>query len=100
MREKIVFTATCNGTEYPLVKEYSRYHGCNVPRIGWFTTYSFAEFLRLIHEYSTFPYILCGVHIITYHTSNPATLMNKIYDYRVQFYRMDVEGNKQFKLMI
>lgn len=97
MAEKFLTTATVNGAEYPLEMEYSRYHNGNAPRIGWFTTYNYDTFLKYIHEFSTFPYILCGVSIITYHTSSPATLLNKVYDYRVRFYKVKVQDN-QFKL--
>lgn len=44
--------------------------------------------------FSKFPYILCGVDIITYHTSSPATLLNKVYDYRVRYYKVKVEDNQ------
>lgn len=94
MAEQFARTVTINGVEYPLVMEYSRYHNGNAPYIGWFTSYSFAGFLNYIHQFSKFPYILCGVSIITYHTSSPATLLNKVYDYRVRFYKVKVDDNQ------
>lgn len=91
MIEKFETTATINGVQYPLVMEYSQYHRGQAPYIGWFTTFSFNTFLRYIREYSTFPYILAGVTILTYHSGTPATLLNKVYDYRVRFYKVKVD---------
>lgn len=91
MIEKFETTATINGVQYPLVMEYSQYHRGQAPYIGWLTTFSFNTFLRYIREYSTFPYILAGVTILTYHSGRPATLLNKVYDYRVRFYKVKVD---------
>lgn len=91
MKEKFETTATIDGVQYPLVMEYSQYHRGQAPYIGWLTTYSFNTFLRYIREYSTFPYILAGVTILTYHSGTPATLLNKVYDYRVRFYKVKVD---------
>lgn len=84
-------SVTYNGIEYPLVTEYSTYYRCRVPYIGISTTYNFEVFLRYIKKYSTFPYILCGVTILTYHSGSPASLLNKVYDYRLQYYKVDVQ---------
>lgn len=91
MMEKFETTATINGVQYPLFMEYSQYHRGQAPYIGWLTTFSFNTFLRYIREYSTFPYILAGVTILTYHSGTPATLLNKVYDYRVRFYKVKVD---------
>lgn len=98
MKEAFNATATIGGITYPLVMEYSQYHRGLAPYIGWFTTYNFDTFLRYIKEYSVFPYILAGVTILTYHTGKPATLYNKVYDYRVRYYKVKVE-DKQLKLL-
>lgn len=98
MKEKFETTATIRGVEHPLVMEYSQYHRGQAPYIGWFTTFSFNTFLRLIREYSTFPYILAGATILSYHTGTPATLLNKVYDYRVRFYKVKVD-KQQLELL-
>jgi hypothetical protein len=83
-------TITYNGIEYPLLLEYSEFFRAKVPYTGLMTTYNFDTFLRLIKEYSTFPYILSGVAIFTYQTASPAALLNKEYDYRIRFYKAEV----------
>lgn len=98
MKETFKTTATIGGVTYPLVMEYSQCHRGQAPYIGWFTTFSFKTFLRYIKEYSTFPYILAGVTILTYHTGKPATLLNKVYEYRVRFYKVKVD-DRQLKLI-
>lgn len=98
MKEIFNTTATIGGITFPLVMEYSQYHRGQALYIGWMTTFSFSTFLRYIKEYSTFPYILAGVTILTYHTGTPASLLNKVYDYRVRFYKVKVD-NTQLKLL-